>query len=537
MKVLVVDDEIQIRQMLQSFLTRTGWHVELADNVDHAMEKLDESFDVVLSDIRMNGASGIDLLREVKSGFPSLEVIMMTGYSDIQDSIEALSLRAFAYLRKPFDLAEVNQKLVEAARTKDINQREEYYKIALEEQLSRRTRQFRIEKEKLQAIFSTVPNFLLVVDDNMRLIDCNQTLENFTGQPIVKLHGKDICEILRCDTENCSAKTSKDKANCPLVHLVSKLKEGDGDIVRMQIAMNIIHKDDPVRTFFRASCSMLPSKDIEDKFYLIMLEDISAEKKMELQLIHSGRMTALGEMATGVAHELNQPLNGIAAYIQLMESRIMAGRNIDPEEQLSNFRDILHEVNRMSQIIEHMKIFSRSGKIPNHKEPVDIQTVYNSSMKLLRTQFVNHGIELQEDLPDNLPAVLGDNVRIQQVFMNILINARDALDSMAAILNVDELLKRGKKISISMEESYRNDKKGVSIFIEDNGLGISDENASKIFDPFFTTKSPDKGTGLGMSISYGIVKDLDGEIEIETEKNVKTQFTVWLPAYYRQSRD
>ena len=443
MKVLVVDDEIQIRQMLQSFLTRTGWEVDLANDVDSAMEKLDESFDVVLSDIRMNGASGIDLLRRVKNGFPALEVIMMTGYSDIQDSIEALSLRAFAYLRKPFDLAEVNQKLVEAARTKDINQREEYYKIALEEQLSRRTKQFRIENDKLQAIFSTVPNFLLVIDDNMRLIDCNKTLENFTGQPIVRLHGKDICEILRCDTENCSASTTPEKTNCPLVNLVAKLKEGEEDIVRMQIAMNIIHGNEPLRTFFRGSCSMLPSKDEEDSFYLIMLEDISTEKKMELQLIHSGRMTALGEMATGVAHELNQPLNGIAAYIQLMESRIMAGRKVDPEEQLSNFRDILHEVNRMSQIIEHMKIFSRSGKITNHKEPVDVPSVYQNSMKLLRTQFVNHGIELKENFPDDLPPILGDSVRLQQVFMNILINARDALDSMSQILNVDELLKRG----------------------------------------------------------------------------------------------
>ena len=532
MKVLVVDDDRQICQVLDSFLTEAGWIVQITDNAERAMEKLDDTLDVVLTDIQMGQTSGIDLLRTIRERYPFLEVVLMTGFADLQDSIEALSLRAFAYLKKPFDLTELNQKLIEAARQKDANTREEFYKRSLEEQVASQTRQLRIEKEKFQTIFSTVPSLLLVFDRRLVLLDGNSFLERHTGLPVSRMAGEHLGAVLKCK-EKCLCRGLQDMPdNCPIGELIRPVIENRETISRGQVKIDILDQEAAGSRIFRGSCCRLPAKTEDEPLYLMMLEEITREKEMELQIIHSSRMTALGEMAAGVAHELNQPLNGIAGYIQLMENRLTSGKDPSTNQQLEFFRETMQEVKRMSEIINNLGVFSRSDTVTRLQEPVDVRSAYRNSMNLLHAQIEKYGIEVQEDLQNELPPISGDSGKLQQVFMNLLVNARDALCEMAS--QSTGVIR--KTIRVSAGSMSRKGLPGVLIEVSDNGPGIPQQNLKSIFDPFFTTKDPGKGTGLGLSISYGIVRDFGGSIEVISEPGAGACFSIWLPCYSGKER-
>jgi signal transduction histidine kinase len=258
------------------------------------------------------------------------------------------------------------------------------------------------------------------------------------------------------------------------------------------------------------------------------MDDITREKEMEAQLIHSGRMTALGEMASGVAHELNQPLNGIATYIQLLQSRIEHGHPTPDKELAVVYSDLLHEVERMSGIIDHLRIFHRSGGLPSANSPVDLSEVFTNAMKIVRNQIGRYGIELKENFESGLPRVMADRSRLEQLFLNLVINARDALIELDT--QADGNAGAQKTINVDCRKTSRDQADWVRIEIRDNGPGISRQNIEKIFDPFFTTKDPDKGTGLGLAICYQAVADIHGTIEVESEPGAGTVFQIWIPA-------
>jgi C4-dicarboxylate-specific signal transduction histidine kinase len=276
------------------------------------------------------------------------------------------------------------------------------------------------------------------------------------------------------------------------------------------------------KRIFNTSCSLLPEGGGEEKLILLELDDISKEKEMEAQLALSGRMSALGQMASGVAHELNQPLNAIATYIQLLQSRI-AGGKLTPQDELNSiYDDLLHEVRRMSDIIDHLRVFHRSGRIPGGASPQDIGKVIASALKLPRNQIAHQGIELKEVIDDDIPQVCADRSRLEQLIINLVLNARDALQQSRSQEN--------KQISIKCAAGEREGKQGLTISISDNGPGIPADNIEKIFDPFYTTKGPDKGTGLGLAICYQTVIDMQGKIDVKSELDSGTMFKIWLPA-------
>ncbi len=521
MNVLIVDDDPQIRQTLSLFLKRTGWNIRSADNCRQAIELLDDSIDVVLSDIKLGEQSGIELLRLVRDRFPFLEVIMMTGYADIRDSIAALNLRAFGFLRKPFDLAELNQMLLKAARAKDANQHEAFYKQALEEQVAKQTRRLMIEKERFKSIFAAVPSLLLIMDGEYRLAAGNRQLELFTGQPVEAMVGREASLLLGYLPERPEWLERLPREESPFHELLSQVTGGASEVARGQVSLPVAGPGGHVRKIFRASCCLLPGPAVHEPFLLLMLDDITREKELEVQLIHSGRMSALGEMASGVAHELNQPLNGIAAYVQLIQSRLLAGRATPPEELSQFCRDLMHEVERMSQIINHLRIFYRSGNLPRRDEPLSLENCYRDAMKMLQHQLMNHGITLEEDFPPGLPLVAGDQCRFEQVFMNLIVNARDALNELGG----------GRKIiRVSACGCEAEGCPGVRVEVRDSGAGIAPENLEKIFDPFFSTKEPGKGTGLGLAISSGIIGESGGYLRAESTLGQGTVFQFWLPA-------
>ncbi|MBF0544519.1 MAG: GHKL domain-containing protein [Candidatus Riflebacteria bacterium] len=244
------------------------------------------------------------------------------------------------------------------------------------------------------------------------------------------------------------------------------------------------------------------------------LEKVSKEmKNTTLQLVQTEKLSALGEMAAGVAHELNQPLNSIKIISQSMLRDIQKGRH--KEENVGrDLTEIVNQVNKMAEIIDHMRVFSRRTE-GWPLEKVVPNTVVENALKFVGQQLKNQNIELVMNLSPEIPAILGDSIRLEQVVLNLISNARIAMES------------SGKEKTIKIT-SYRKEDLDV-IEVEDNGPGIPEANMTKIFEPFFTTRAPGKGTGLGLSVTRKIIEEHKGKIEVESKVGEGALFRVILP--------
>jgi C4-dicarboxylate-specific signal transduction histidine kinase len=236
-------------------------------------------------------------------------------------------------------------------------------------------------------------------------------------------------------------------------------------------------------------------------------------------LIQAGKMTTLGEMAAGVAHELNQPLNAIKLGSEYLQTMTEQGRPI-PEDNMGMVAGaISKEVERAAAIINHLRDFGRKSDVS--KQRIDINRPIRGVFTLLGQQLKVHGIEVITDLDANLPPVLADENRIEQVLINLVNNARDSIEARRDLVFV------ASPDVLSVKSYVEGDR--VVVSVSDNGTGIPPIIQERIFEPFFTTKDVGKGTGLGLSISYGIMRDYNGTIDFETAEGVGTTFKLSFP--------
>ena len=240
--------------------------------------------------------------------------------------------------------------------------------------------------------------------------------------------------------------------------------------------------------------------------------NITERKRLQLQLIQSEKMAALGQLVSGVAHELNTPLQSVIGYTQLLLSL----PHVDPH--LAEKLEIIdREAERTRRIVNNLLSFSRQQK-PSRTE-IDLNELLGRSLELRAYEMRVSNVVAKTDY-GAIPQVRGDENQLQQVFMNIIVNAEQAIRS----------IKKNGTLSIKTEFRPTDDNGMVSVSIADNGPGILPEHIDKIFDPFFTTKALGKGTGLGLSISYGIVKEHGGNLRVESEPGAGARFLIELPA-------
>ena len=238
-------------------------------------------------------------------------------------------------------------------------------------------------------------------------------------------------------------------------------------------------------------------------------------KKQHQLLIQKSKLESLGRLAAGIAHEINQPLQGISLGLENIQTKIQLGKLSD-EYMSKKAKNFSENILRIKKIIEHIRIFSREQ--PSMDIDIfDINEMIRNALSVLTIQFKKQNITLEIDLSSSKLYVLGNRYKLEQVIFNLLSNARDAVE--ASLTNIE------KKVSITSCQTEN----GIVIRVCDNGIGISTENQEEIFNPFFTTKSPEKGTGLGLSIAYGIIQDMKGEIQIESKAGELTVATITLP--------
>ena len=239
---------------------------------------------------------------------------------------------------------------------------------------------------------------------------------------------------------------------------------------------------------------------------LLLFDDVTQRERLEEQMSQTEKLTSLGLLAAGVAHEVNTPLAVISNYIQMLAKQMPAG---DPRHGI--IEKIVKQTFRASEIVNNLLNFSRTG--PSELADVDVNRVVEETLSLVAHPLKTSQIQVVKQLSNGLPPVRGSANKLQQVFLNLFLNARDAMP-LGGMLEVRTAAHNG----------------AVEIEVVDTGNGISREHIHKIFDPFFTTKPGGRGTGLGLSVSYGIIKEHAGKIDVRSTPGRGTSFHVEFPA-------
>lgn len=254
-------------------------------------------------------------------------------------------------------------------------------------------------------------------------------------------------------------------------------------------------------------------------------EELEKRRKQERVIIQKSKIESMGRLAGGIAHEINQPLASLTMGIENILLK-MRNRRIDDAYLEKGCGLLLGDTDRIRQIVDHIRIFSREQESAFF-ENVNVNEVVGNALRIIGAQYENHRVGITLELTDDIGLTLGNPYRLEQVLLNLLSNAKDALEENTDILGGSP---EQRRIIIRTCETGEN----VSVSVEDNGKGIPEQDMEKIFEPFFTTKPPGKGTGLGLSIGHGIVREMNGDISVETEVGEYTKITISLPKIRRR---
>jgi two-component system, NtrC family, sensor kinase len=348
-------------------------------------------------------------------------------------------------------------------------------------------------------ILESLDDGLAVFDDNEVIVRWNHALEHVYGVSRDEAVGRRLADVFDAQfVEAIRAARQDNPLGTTLfkVPLISRTTDDD-DLVAPRLMVNATVV--PLHGY-------QPDSDVTGT--ILLLENVTERVRLEEQLQISEKMASIGLLAAGVAHEVNTPLTGISSYTQMLLE------NADPSDPRTPILEkIERQTFRAAKIVNGLLTLSRPGTPGGDRAPVDLNAVINDVYSLLEHQFEVGRIKVRRELAAEPVMVLGIEHQLQQVFLNLFLNARDAMP-------------RGGWLSVST----RGDGSTATAEVADTGSGIPPEQLARIYDPFFTTKAIGRGTGLGLSISYGIIREHDGTIRCDSAVGQGTRFTLTLPA-------
>lgn len=361
-------------------------------------------------------------------------------------------------------------------------------------------------EQKRRLLFDYDPNAVFLVDRSMeRILEANQTAWRMLHCQRSQLLERDFLSLLEAE----EAALLKSRALACEVGMAF-------DIPKLRLSTC---GQDQLLVNLHARVVELPDASgmLGGPCVLVRMVDVTQRLQEESLLIQASKMATLGEMATGVAHELNQPLNVIKVGADFFRKMAERHEPIPQEKLLTIARNMSEQVDRASRIIDHLREFGRKSEF--HLYPADINEAIRGAFTLLGQQLALREISVELNLQPDLPKILADKNRLEQIFLNLITNARDAMTS-----NEAGAPRRLTVVSFSVKER-------VVVEVSDTGVGIPEGMLSRIFEPFFTTKPPGEGTGLGLSITYNLVRDFKGSIEVQSTVGVGTTFLLSFPVY------
>ena len=352
-------------------------------------------------------------------------------------------------------------------------------------------------KEFNESIVESVNVGLLAVDETGRITRCNSTFEDLIGLSREQTVGKLVEEIFD-DSFALNLGNILGKSRWHLTEIRNAYKLHTYDTQGRSLILNVAVA--PLRSISNAQTGAI-----------VVLENVSSRVKLEESLQQSEKLSSIGLLAAGVAHEVNTPLTGVSSYTQMLLGMIP---ETDPKHAL--LQKMQRQTDRASNIVGNLLNFSRSGNAGELAE-VDVRKLLDDTIQLLEPQLRKSRVEIEKQYSPDKPTILGNGGKLQQVFTNLILNARDAM--------ID-----GGTITLSTHVSESDE---ILVEVSDDGEGISSENITKIFDPFFTTKGVGNGTGLGLAVTYGIVQEHAGTIEVKSEPGQGTTFSLLFPAAHK----
>lgn len=361
---------------------------------------------------------------------------------------------------------------------------------------------YKKSEEKYRSLFNNNPNPIFIIDrQTMEILDVNRRVEEEYGYTKNQLLGTAFLDL--CDKTDETVKQGLQELDENQSIFFTKKKHVKKDKTSFFVDIKVVNTTYSHRNVLIASTT-----------------DITESVEKDTQLIQAGKLATLGTMAAGMAHEINQPLNVIQICADLILKMHNKGQRISDDELVVMANDIVDNVARAAGVIKHVRDFARQSARDYKK--LQINDPINDVFKVLGHQLSVHSIQVDLDLDPQIPEIRAEHNRLEQVFINLVTNAIDSMDEKAEQEN-------GPVEKNLLIKTYNQDE-WVVAEVSDTGIGMTDEVKTKIFEPFFTTKETGKGTGLGTSISFGIIQDYKGVIDIQSELGKGARFIIKFPA-------
>ncbi len=558
-KVLIAEDDALVRRSTAGYLTNQGY--EVLESVDGAgaLRKLREwRPDILLTDLRMPGLDGLELIKASLTENINVPVIIISGMGTMHDAIEALRLGAFDYIIKPVqDMGLIHHSLQKALRHTELveiekGSRQELEKLVqqrttellqqnkqLEQEMAERRAQEQMvlrAKQEWERTVDAMPEMIAIIDKDHHIVRMNKPMRSRIGLPYQQILGKP-CYFLLHDQE-------RPHVNCPHVQTMQDGRSHTEEIYEQSMDRYL-------------EVTTVPYTDADGTLQgsVHIAKDISEQKKAEKekeklqsQLLHAQKLESVGQLAAGIAHEINTPTQFIGTNIDFMEEaaedltacikQIQQIADKAPSVIKDKIYDALGDadwaflseelplaisqsrdgVKRVSSIVRAMKEFSHPGN--KDKEAHNLNRIIDTTVTVARNEW-KYVAEVELDLDQQLPNIPLLVDEMGQVILNMLVNAAHAIGNKLGE-NPE-----GEKGIIAVVTRKTDD--WVELRIHDTGIGIPERIKSRIFDPFYTTKEVGKGTGQGLTIAHDVVDKHDGVIKVESELGEGTTFIIQLP--------
>ncbi len=500
-RILIADHEPRMCDSLRVLLKNHGYDVQTAFNGKEAIECFARNnFDVVLLDIAMPDILGRQIMDYINSQSRETLVIAMTGYASVDSAIECLRRGAYDYLRKPFDFGRLLEAVENALDERRLRKQHEQDMANL-----------KLTQRRFRFLVNVSPDIIYTLNHEGEFTFVNAAVESLLGYKSNQLIAKHYSFIVfEEDTEKAerhfNERRTGERATEGMELRLKRSQNGGGPkILTVELnAMGIY--DRPV-----------DQKDKEFMGSYGVARDVTARKRLQVQLYQAQKMESIGTLAGGVAHDFNNLLMGIQGNVSLM---LLDIDTTHPHHE--RLKNIEKQVQSGAKLTSHLIGYARQGRY--EVKPIDLnRLVEDTSETFGRTR---KEITIVRELAVNLLAIEADAGQIEQVLLNLFVNASDAMPGGGGLI-----LKTFNVTHKDIKGRVYEPKPGnyVRLTVTDTGRGIDKETMGRIFEPFFTTKEMGRGTGLGLASTYGIIKGHGGYIDVESKKGHGTTFSIYLP--------
>jgi PAS domain S-box-containing protein len=493
-RVLIVDDEETIRFSYKKFLTDSGYDVAVASHLVEAKAILPANeFAVAIVDRILGDDNGMDLVKHIRKTQPFCEPILISAYPSFESASETLQYDVSAYLTKPILKKKLCHAVDNAVRKNRIKKESQHNEIIL------------------QSLFDSSPDAIVISDLSHKTRFVNPAFTRIFGYTKEEVMGKCIPYVPDWDKK----KTESERNDLVM-----------GRAVRERESKRLTKNGRSVEIFMTQS--LCRDRNGEPSDILTILRDITDKRKIEKQLIQAQKMEAIGTLAGGIAHDFNNLLFIISGYAEMSMGNLPEGNRV-----VGNMAQVRKASSRAKELVKQILTFSRMEE--QKKKPMLIQPIIKEALAMLRASLPST-IEIRKEIHDDCKYVSADPTRIHQVIMNLCTNAYHAMREKGGVLEV--VLKR-VTLDIDDTADHLNLSPGryIMLKVSDTGKGIEESVIERIFEPYFTTKTKGEGTGMGLAMVHGIVKSLDGDVNVSNKPGKGATFYIYLPEVTSDSTD